>query len=269
MTLSPGIQIVLGLPVVSAMMLGLWLAQRRTKNAGIVDVGWATGIGILGVFFAVTSAGYGPRRVVVGILIGVWACRLAVHLLIDRILGQPEEGRYKRLRADWGTKAERNLFGFFQIQAVLSLLFALPVLVVAHNSVSYLTAWDYLGIAVWVVAVGSTALADRQLWQFKQRPENRGRVCREGLWRYSRHPNYFFEWLHWWTYAVMSAGSVYWWIPVAAPLVMLFFLLRVTGIPPTEAQALASRGDEYRRYQRTTSAFVPWFPRKDPGGSDE
>ena len=263
MVLEPVVQIVLGLLLASAVMTVLWLVQRKTVNAGIVDVGWASCIGILGLLFAVTSAGYTTRRALVGTMIGIWSLRLAIHLLTDRIIGHPEEGRYQTLRAKWGEKANWNLFVFFQVQAVLALLFALPVLTVAHNSASPLNAWDYLGVVIWLVAAGCTALADRQLANFKSRPESRGKTCRDGLWRYSRHPNYFFEWLHWWTYAAMAVGAAYWWVPVAAPLVMLFFLLKVTGIPPTEAQALASRGDDYRDYQRTTSAFVPWFPKRE------
>jgi steroid 5-alpha reductase family enzyme len=263
MALEPVVQIVLGLLIASAIMTVLWLVQRKTLNAGIVDVGWAAGIGILGLLFAVTSDGYETRRVLVGVMIGIWSLRLAVHLLTDRVIGHPEEGRYQTLRAKWGAKTNRNLFIFFQVQAVLALLFALPILTVAHNTTSSLTFWDYLGVVIWVIAVGCTALADRQLADFKKRPESRGKTCRAGLWRYSRHPNYFFEWLHWWTYAALAVGSTCWWIPVVAPLIMLFFLLKVTGIPPTEAQALATRGDDYREYQRTTSAFVPWFPKQE------
>ncbi|MHC4398900.1 MAG: DUF1295 domain-containing protein [Planctomycetota bacterium] len=263
MPFGPVFQITIGLLLASAIMILLWLVQRKTLNAGIVDVGWAGGIGIVGLLFTVTSGGYLPRRALVGTLIGIWSARLAVHLLTDRVLGHPEEGRYQTLRKKWGSETDRNLFVFFQIQAAVALFFALPVLVVAHNTTSSLTIWDVLGIAIWVIAAGCTALADRQLASFKARPESRGKTCREGLWRYSRHPNYFFEWLHWWAYAALAVGSAFWWIPVAAPLVMLFFLLRVTGIPPTEAQALASRGDDYREYQRTTSAFIPWFPKKE------
>ena len=87
-------------------------------------------------------------------------------------------------------------------------------------------------------------------------------TCREGWWRYSRHPNYFFEWLHWWSYVALAVGASYWWLTLLSPAVMLYFLVCVTGIPPTEAQALASRGEDYRQYQRTTSVFIPWFPKE-------
>ena len=107
------------------------------------------------------------------------------------------------------------------------------------------------------------ALSDWQLSQFKKNPENKGQTCQRGLWRYSRHPNYFFEWVHWWAYLPMAVGAAGWWAAVITPSVLLYFILYKTGIPPTEEQALASRGEEYRRYQRTTSAFVPWFPKRE------
>ncbi|MFZ5831036.1 MAG: DUF1295 domain-containing protein [Planctomycetota bacterium] len=266
MTLASGLQILVGLIFVSALMLVLWLVQRRTGNAGIVDVGWAGGIGILGVFYAATSDGYLPRRILVALLIGVWSARLAIYLLRDRVLGREEEGRYRSLRTTWGAAADRNLFFFFQLQAVLASFFALPVLVVTHHPVEHWTGWDVAGTLLWIVSVGNTVLADRTLARFKARRENRGKTCREGWWRYSRHPNFFFEWLHWFSYVLLSVGASYWWVTLLAPALMLYFLLRVTGIPPTEAQALASRGDDYRQYQRTTSAFVPWFPKKGGPG---
>jgi len=121
---------------------------------------------------------------------------------------------------------------------------------------------DVLAIAVWIVAIAGEGVADRQLARFRADPENRGKTCRAGLWRYSRHPNYFFEWVHWFTYVLLAFGSPYVWLTLAGPAVMLLFLYKVTGIPYTEKRALMSRGDDYRRYQETTSAFVPWFPRK-------
>jgi steroid 5-alpha reductase family enzyme len=267
MTLTPEIQVVVGLVVASAMMAVLWLVQRRTGNAGIVDAGWAGSIGLLGLFFAVTSDGYLPRRALVAVLIGFWAVRLASYLLVDRVLGRPEEGRYRTLRQKWGSTAQRRLFRFFQIQALAALFFALPVLVIAHHPVARWTPYDVAGVIIWCVSVVNTILADRQLARFKRQPESRGKTCREGWWRYSRHPNYFFEWLHWCAYAALAVGAAHGWITVLAPVVMLYFLVCVTGIPPSEAQALASRGEDYRQYQRTTSAFIPWFPKKssEPG----
>jgi steroid 5-alpha reductase family enzyme len=108
-----------------------------------------------------------------------------------------------------------------------------------------------------MVALTGESIADRQLARFRASPSNRGKVCREGLWRYSRHPNYFFEWFHWWAYAWLAVGSPLWWLPILGVVVMYLFLTRVTGVPPTEAQAIRSRGDAYREYQRTTNAFFP------------
>jgi steroid 5-alpha reductase family enzyme len=261
MSLDPVHQIVFGLLIASTTMVVLWLVQRRTGNAGIVDVGWTAGVGAVGVFFAATSDGDLARRLLAGTLIGIWSARLALYLFVNRVVGQPEEGRYVTLRKKWGERAAFRLFLFFQTQAVFVVVFALPVLVAAHSDRTGLDVWDLLGAAVWLVAVTNTTLADWQLARFKGPQENRGKTCREGWWRYSRHPNYFFEWLHWWSYAALSVGSAWWFIPFGAPLVMLYFLLFVTGIPPTEAQAVASRGDDYRAYQRTTSPFVPWFPK--------
>lgn len=262
MSLILGMQILVGLVLSCVIMASLWGVQRRTGNAGIVDVGWAATVGILGVFFAATSDGYLPRRVLASVMIGAWSVRLATYLLLDRVVGHPEEGRYRTLRKAWGPAAERKLFAFFQTQALAALFFAFPVLVVGYNPVGRWTAWDLVGMILWCLSVVNTVLADRQLARFKRRPESRGKTCRDGWWRYSRHPNYFFEWLHWWSYVALAIGTPYWWVTVVSPAVMLYFLLRVTGIPPTEAQALASRGEDYRQYQRTTSPFIPWFPRK-------
>jgi steroid 5-alpha reductase family enzyme len=262
MSLAPGTQLLLGWLIVALVMLVLWLIQRRTRNAGIVDVGWASGIGVLGVLFAVTADGWLNRRILVGVLVGAWSARLAIYLLLDRVAGRPEEGRYRTLRQKWAAAADRNLFVFFQAQALLDVLFALPILIVAHHRAPQWTGWDMAGVLIWIVAVGNTVLADHQLARFRRRPENRGKTCRDGWWQYSRHPNYFFEWLHWWSYVALAVGAGYWWVTLLAPAVMLFFLFKVTGIPPTEAQALASRGEEYREYQRTTSVFIPWFPKR-------
>ena len=188
--------------------------------------------------------------------------RLAFFLLKNRILRESEDPRYQQLRQQWGDRAERNFLFFFLFQAVLVLLLALPYLAVARNQ-SQLGWMDGIGICVWLISLVGESAADRQLQEFKSDPGNRGKTCRRGLWRYSRHPNYFFEWLHWWSYPFLAAGSHIWALSLTGPAVMLFFLYKVTGIPATEKRALESRVEDYRRYQQTTSAFFPWFPKEN------
>jgi steroid 5-alpha reductase family enzyme len=260
-TMNPWPVVVAGWLAAVALMTGLWLAQRRTRNAGIVDVAWAFATGALGAAFAMSADGLWARRVVVAALAAVWSVRLGVHLW-TRVAREAEDGRYRQMRADWGAAANRNLLVFFQLQALWAVLFALPMLAAAGNPVAW-SAWDTAGIVLWLAGLAGETIADRQLAAFRAGAANRGRVCRIGLWRYSRHPNYFFEWLHWWGYGALAVHAPLWWVPLAAVAAMGGFITRVTGIPPTEAQAVRSRGDAYRAYQRTTSAFVPWPPRAD------
>jgi steroid 5-alpha reductase family enzyme len=254
----------LGLAVMVITMAALWLLQRRTANAGWVDVGWSAGVGIVGALVAALGAGWPARRLLVGAMIALWSLRLATYIL-RRVLSEPEDGRYTRLRAEWGAAAQRRLFFFYQAQAVLAALFALPVWVAAADARPGWGARELAAVGIWLVAVLGETLADRQLARFRADPATRGRTCTAGLWRYSRHPNYFFEWLHWWTYVVLALGAPLAWLTLVGPALMLFFLLKVTGVPATEARALVSRPD-YAEYQRTTSAFIPWFPRHPSSG---
>lgn len=242
-------------------MFVLWLVQLRTRNAGVVDVGWAAWLGLAAIFCAVTGAGEIERRALIGAIGGLWGLRLAWHLLTDRVIGEPEEGRYVKLREDWGEKADRNLLFFFEAQAVLVVLLSAPFVLAAGPGAPAPALTDYLGGAVFALGIVGESVADRQLHRFKRNPANKGKVCNVGLWRYSRHPNYFFEWLIWCAFALVAWSGELGWIAISAPLLMLFFILKVTGIPPTEARALKSRGEAYREYQRRTSAFFPWFPK--------
>jgi steroid 5-alpha reductase family enzyme len=192
----------------------------------------------------------------------VWGFRLASHLLVDRIIGHPEEGRYQELRRQWKTRIEFKFLLFFQFQALLCVVLSAPFYLASRNTAESLTPLDCAGVAVWAIGIAGEAIADRQLAAFKHDPSNRGKTCRVGLWNYSRHPNYFFEWLIWVGIALFGIGAPYGSIGLISPALILYFLLRVTGIPATEAQALRSRGLEYRRYQETTSAFIPWPPKR-------
>lgn len=248
--------------VVVLLMLLLWAIHFPLHNAAIVDAGWAGGLGILGLIYAIGGDGWPARRVVVAAIAGLWGLRLALHLLITRVIGQPEEGRYVELRRKWRTNLGWKFLAFFEFQALLCVVLSAPFFLAAANSTTRFNWLEIAGILVWATAIAGESLADRQLNSFKRDPTNRGRTCRVGLWRYSRHPNYFFEWLIWMGFALVALTAPTGWIGLIAPALILYFLLRVTGIPATEEQAVRSRGDDYRDYQRTTSAFVPWFPKR-------
>jgi len=250
------------------LMIILWTIQLRTKNAGVVDAGWAGGLGAAAVFVALAGDGDPYRRIIVGAIGGIWGFRLCFHLLRDRIIGEPEEGRYQKLRSDWGEKANRNLFLFFEAQAILVAILAVPFAFAATSNAEFPAIWDIIAPVVWIVGIVGESVADMQLYRFKRRSGTKGQVCKDGLWRYSRHPNYFFEWLMWLAYGLLALSAPLGWIALFAPALMLFLILKVTGIPPTEQRAVESRGDAYREYQRTTSAFVP-LPPKKPHESDE
>ncbi len=239
----------------------LYLLGRRYNDMGFVDVGWTTGIGIAVVFYAAALPEAGGRGWIVAALGAFWAFRLALFILRDRVIGREEDGRYQYLRAHWGAKANRNFFFFFEAQSLLVVLFSLPVLAALLRPDAVWTAWDTAGALVWAVAVGGELVADRQLSRFRHNPANRGTTCREGLWRYSRHPNYFFEWVHWFAYVLFAVGSPYFWLSLLGPAAMFLFLFKLTGIPYTEKQALRRRPD-YLAYQQSTSVFFPWFPKK-------
>jgi steroid 5-alpha reductase family enzyme len=255
--------VLIGWGAMASVMVLLYLWQRVRKDAGIVDAGWAAGVGFLAILYALALDGNPSRRIVLALAAGGWGARLAVYLIRDRVLPAGEDGRYKTLRERWGPRAQIGFFLFFQIQALWAVLFSLPFLAVATNRTPSFSLADAMGIGVWIVAVGGEALSDRQLARFRANQANRGKTCRDGLWRYSRHPNYFFEWIHWFGYVLLGYGSTLWLLTLLGPSLMFLFLFKVTGIPYTEAQALKSRGDDYRRYQETTSSFIPWFPKKE------
>lgn len=245
----------------AAAMTCLWIAGRALGNHAIVDVGWTYLVGAIGVAIAGAGPGAPTRRLAVAVLFGLWSIRLGTYLLRDRVAGRrPEDGRYTTLRNEWGTTADRRFFWFYQVQAVAAVFFALPALAPSLNPAATLSWLEWLAMLLFLVALTGEARADRQLARFKADPAHRGATCRVGLWRYSRHPNYFFEWIVWVALAIFSSASPSGAIAVACPLAMLYLLFKVTGIPATEAQAVRSRGDDYRRYQSTTSAFVPWWP---------
>jgi steroid 5-alpha reductase family enzyme len=252
--------LLLAIWLTSAVMMTLgWLWQRHRENAGIVDVLWSAALAGSAVVNGVFGAGAVVPRALVAVLGGIWGARLATHLE-HRIRGEPEDGRYRALRARWGN-SPLKWFGLFQFQAFLIALFSVPFAAAATSSGAY-AVWPWIGIGLWLISMAGESLADRQLARFRADPAHRGRTCRAGLWGYSRHPNYFFEWLHWFCYVALSAGAPAVWYSLSGPVLMYVFLRWISGVPFTEAQALRTRGEDYRQYQRSTSVLIPWWPRQ-------
>lgn len=246
----------------AVLMSALWLYQKKTSNAGIVDVAWSFGTALTAIWFAWGADGDPQRRILVGAIAGIWGFKLGFYL-VSRLIGAHEDRRYEMLREKWGDKTQQRMFIVFQIQAFWAVLFALPMLLAASNVNPGFVWSDWLGLGLWLVSVIGTGVSDAQLNAFRKVADNKGKVCKRGLWRYSRHPNYFFEWIHWWAYVAIGFSGDWGWVLLLGPAIMLFFLLKVTGIPITEKALVQSRGEAYREYQRTTSAFIPLPPKKD------
>lgn len=240
----------------------LYAVARRMDNYGIVDIAWSYAFGALALFYALAALGWAPRRVLIGAIALLWSLRLGTHLYVRVIGHHPEEdGRYQEMRRRWAGNFARNMVVFYQQQAVSIVVLGLPFLLIARNPAPRFHPLEIAGAVLWLVAVLGEAAADAQLNAFKKNPAHRGRVCDTGLWAYSRHPNYFFEWCVWVAFFVFACASPWGWSTILCPAVMLYLLLRVTGIPMTEEQSVRSRGDAYRAYQRRVSAFIPWFPK--------
>jgi cyclopropane-fatty-acyl-phospholipid synthase len=244
----------------------VWLWQLRTRNAGMIDPVWAGTLGAVALLVAACGTGAAANRVLVAAGGGVWGMRLAWHLW-RRNHGSPEDVRYRQLRDNWGSAAARNMFWFFQLQAVVALGLAVAFLVPAYTAAAAGPLRIAAALALWLLAVAGEALADRQLRRFLAAPASRGQVCREGLWRYSRHPNYFFECLHWLSYAALAIGQPWGWLTLLPPILMAWLLLKVSGIPLLEARLADTRAG-YREYMASTSALIPWPPRPQPRASD-
>jgi steroid 5-alpha reductase family enzyme len=252
-----------GVNVAMVMMAIVWAICKKLNNAGFVDVAWSYGFAVVVLIYAAIGKGDPVRTGVITVMAVLWSLRLGTYLLIRVARHHPhEDPRYAALRESFPQRPWLMFFGFFLLQGLLIGILSAPFAIAIANPAPGLGPWEIAGIAVWVIGFSGEIAADAQLKRFRQDPANRGRVCDTGLWRYSRHPNYFFEWVIWIAWFLMAMGSPGGWLALIGPLVMGHFLVNVTGIPPAEAQALKSRGDAYRAYQAATSAFIPWFPKR-------
>jgi steroid 5-alpha reductase family enzyme len=231
-----------------------WLLQLQTKNAAIVDTIWSASFPMLAIIYFVLVNGYLPRQLLLVAAVCIWGFRLAGHLYA-RTMGSPEDARYTALRNEWGEKQNIIMLRFYYFQAFLALVLSLPFALILLNTTPALNYFEIIGAAIWLIAVIGESAADHQLKKFKEDPTNKGKICDHGLWYYSRHPNYFFEWLIWVAFFIMALGSEWGFIAIICPISMFYFLTKVTGIKYTEEQMLKSRGQAFVEYQKTTSSF--------------
>jgi steroid 5-alpha reductase family enzyme len=246
-----------------AVMAVTWAAARKLDNYGIVDAVWAYCFTAGAILLAVFSDGWGPRRLTIALMGALWSLRLGSFLAKRIYSHHPgEDTRYQQLRKEYGAQVPFRFFLFFQMQAVSVVVLVFPFLVASQNTALGFHPLEWAGMLLWACSLAGEAVADHQMNQFKSNPKNKGEVCDVGLWRYSRHPNYFFESCIWWGFFSFALASPFGWASIYCPVIMLLLLLKVTGVPPSEQQSLRTRGEKYRAYQRRTSIFVPWFPKE-------
>lgn len=245
----------------SLAMGGAWAVQRKTGNSGWIDTIWSFAVGIGGGAAALFANGAFERRIMVFAIISLWALRLGSHIG-SRSAGAKEDPRYAKFIEQWGESASLRLFWFLQIQAVAAYILVLAVYLAASNPIAFPRIMDFIALAIAIIALAGEGIADAQLARFRKTPEAKSDVCETGLWRYSRHPNYFFEWLFWCIWPLLAVSDFgLSWLSLLAPVMMYWLLVHVSGIPPLEEHMLRSRGEKFRTLQNRVNAFFPG-PRK-------
>lgn len=249
----------MALPLQIGLFSLLWVTSVWRRNVTIVDTFWPLAFVWLSIFYWYGSRTGTPRSTLVLGLVGVWGIRLALYLTL-RNWGEPEDRRYRAMREYWGPRFWWvSWLTVFALQALLAWIVAMPLYAVMVSQQRDWTPWDVVGLSLWLTGFAWESVADWQLYRFRARSPA-GAVLRNGLWRYSRHPNYFGEALVWWGFYVFAGAAGSWWT-IFSPALMTFLLLRVSGVPLLE-RAMSERRPEYAEYRRTTNAFFPWFPRK-------
>lgn len=245
-------------PIALGLMAGLWLVYVFTRKASIVDIGWTVTIAFLSWYYFLFSSKGLPHWILLSV-VSIWAFRLTL-LLIGRMASGLVDQRYEELSKKWRKEIGWKYLVFYQLQGLAAVVLSVPIAMAMASEPSL--AMSILGATIFAIAITGEHFADQTMHQFRLDPQNKNKVCRNGLWAYSRHPNYFFEWLNWISFSLFAVSAPLGWIGFLSPLLMLYFVLRVTGVPPTEEQLLKTRGDAYKKYQAEVSTFVPWFPRK-------
>ena len=247
--------------LILGLMVVLWLVSLALKNSSIVDIFWGTGFVIVTwLIFFLTPDGFLPRKILTILLVTIWGLRLSIHILL-RNWGKPEDFRYQKWRQESGSIWWlKSFFQVFLLQGFLMWIISTPIIAAEISPVSPLGFLDYLAVIVWGVGFFFETAGDYQLKKFKSNPANKGKVLDSGVWRYSRHPNYFGDAFQWWGFYLLALSAGAWWT-IFSPVIMTLLLLKVSGVALLE-KSLKETKPQYREYMEATSAFVPWFPRQ-------
>jgi steroid 5-alpha reductase family enzyme len=242
------------------IMTFVWMLSLVKKDMSIVDWFWGLGFIAITMHFAYRLDDLQPKQFLVSYLVTLWGLRLAIHIFI-RNRGKGEDPRYQAFRANWKENTWWiSFFKVFMLQGVLMLVISLSVINIMYDSGDYLSKINQLGIVIWLLGWFFESTADYQLLKFKKNPANKGKVMDSGLWRYTRHPNYFGEVCVWWGMFLISIGSGYWYVSILSPLLITFLLLKVSGVTLLEKRYEGN--DKYAEYKRKTSTFFPLPPKK-------
>jgi steroid 5-alpha reductase family enzyme len=241
------------------MTLIFAIAQIKKDNS-IVDITWGPGFILVSVLTLLISQKFELRQVLSCALVVIWGTRLAVHIAV-RNRGRGEDYRYAKWRKDWGKWFYlRSFFQIFMLQGVILLVVVYPVILINHASGSGIRILDIIGALIWLIGFSFEAISDYQLLKFKKHPENKGKIITHGLWKYTRHPNYFGETLIWWGLFVIALSVRNGWSALMSPLLITFMLIRVSGVTMLEKKYAGNK--DFEEYARRTSPFIPWFPKK-------
>ena len=252
--------VVLAVFCAGAMALA-WRVVVASGRSGWADTFWSLTVGVAGLAAALWPLGeLTARNWLVALMVAVWSCRLGLHIA-RRTLKGGDDPRYAELKRGWGDAYKPQLLIFLEIQAAVALVLAIAVMAAASNPAP-IGPGDALGVLIAIAAIAGESLSDAQLTRFARNPSNRGRVCDTGLWAWSRHPNYFFEFLYWVALVPIGIGHPWGWVALAAPLMMFVLLRYVSGVPPLEQHMLRSRGEAFAAYQQRVPAFFPRPPRR-------
>jgi steroid 5-alpha reductase family enzyme len=244
--------LVLTLIYVFAQMTGVWLLALWVKNFSIIDFFWPIGLAACGWIYFLMGEHSSVAALAITLL-SLWAARLALYLGLSRALKGFQDKRYAELSQNFGSKAW-SFYWHYLLQGLLLWILALSFAFIGTRHQLQLS--DYVSVGLCLIGIGGESLADWQLQQFKR--QGQGGVCQQGLWFYSRHPNYFFDWLTWSGFALLASPATYGYLAWGSPLLLYLLMTKVTG-PMTEAGSLKAKGEVYLHYQQRTSAFFPWF----------